>query len=105
MKEESKSDLYSSYSYSSESSNSVELIEVLTDPQTQKEPNVKKKFNEDDEEAIIICKVCMSSRISLIFIPCRHACVCDECYDKLGVPRACPICRTFITRSIKVIFP
>ena len=58
---------------------------------------------ERPEKYVILCKVCMNNRIDTIFIPCRHACVCEQCYDKLPVPKECPICRRNVFRTIHVI--
>ena len=37
-----------------------------------------------------ICKVCMNSEISVVFLPCRHMITCKLCAANLS---KCPICR------------
>jgi hypothetical protein len=29
------------------------------------------------------CKVCMQNNVELVFIECKHACLCKECYEKI----------------------
>ena len=36
------------------------------------------------------CKICMSSDVSVVFLPCGHAACCYECGESLSY---CPICR------------
>lgn len=50
----------------------------------------------------ILCKTCLKKRVSIIFIPCRHACLCEDCYDDLPVPILCPMCNTNVFRIYKV---
>lgn len=51
---------------------------------------------------LILCKTCLKNRVEVIFIPCHHACLCEECYDKLPTPLQCPICHTNIFRTYPV---
>lgn len=36
------------------------------------------------------CAVCQNGPISKVILPCRHACVCDDCFKLVT---KCPICR------------
>lgn len=45
-----------------------------------------------------LCKVCMDSDISMVFIPCGHLVTCDKCSVSLN---KCPICCATITQKIK----
>lgn len=47
------------------------------------------------------CVVCMDARCEVVFVPCGHMCCCQSCSVKdMGY---CPMCRSIIERSIKVI--
>lgn len=50
-----------------------------------------------------MCRVCRAAKIDTIFIPCRHACVCEACYDALPVPKVCPACRRNVIKTLHVI--
>jgi hypothetical protein len=59
--------------------------------------------SEMDQEAMISCCVCLSSNKSVLLLPCKHLCLCDDC----GITRKpaieyCPICRLRITNRMKV---
>eukprot|EP00066_Takifugu_rubripes_P027677 XP_011616943.1 PREDICTED: cell growth regulator with RING finger domain protein 1-like [Takifugu rubripes] len=42
------------------------------------------------------CVVCQSAAVSIVLLPCRHACVCDSCVAHF---QHCPICRAFVLES------
>ena len=42
------------------------------------------------------CVVCMEKYVERVILPCRHACVCEKCCDRLS---NCPICRSFIINT------
>ncbi|XP_062858625.1 cell growth regulator with RING finger domain protein 1 [Trichomycterus rosablanca] len=42
------------------------------------------------------CVVCQNAAVNRVLLPCRHACVCDECVVHF---QHCPMCRTFICES------
>ncbi|CAO2636188.1 Baculoviral IAP repeat-containing protein 3 [Lemmus lemmus] len=44
------------------------------------------------------CKVCMDREVSIVFIPCGHLVVCQECAPSL---RKCPICRGTIKGTVR----
>uniref|UniRef100_A0A8C6MIB2 RING-type E3 ubiquitin transferase n=1 Tax=Nothobranchius furzeri TaxID=105023 RepID=A0A8C6MIB2_NOTFU len=44
------------------------------------------------------CKVCMDKLVSIVFIPCGHLVVCEDCAASL---RHCPICRAVIRGSVR----
>lgn len=37
------------------------------------------------------CKVCLARPVGMVFLPCRHLCVCDRC--AAHCKEICPICR------------
>jgi hypothetical protein len=43
------------------------------------------------------CAVCLAAGAEKVLVPCRHVCVCQECYGKVVKrDQKCPICRSFI---------
>ncbi|XP_045870492.1 baculoviral IAP repeat-containing protein 3 [Meles meles] len=44
------------------------------------------------------CKVCMDKEVSVVFIPCGHLVVCQECAPSL---RRCPICRGAVKGTVR----
>jgi len=48
------------------------------------------------------CCVCMDSELKVVFIPCRHLCVCEECSGEID---HCPICRAHIVERLNVFVP
>lgn len=56
-----------------------------------------------DDDLLVLCKVCLDSKVSQILFPCRHACICENCFDKLECPKECPVCRTLVFRNIPFI--
>lgn len=52
------------------------------------------------------CTMCMAEDISVIFLPCAHQVLCEECnerHEKEGVT-TCPLCRTVIQTRFKPRF-
>lgn len=47
------------------------------------------------------CVICMDARCEVVFVPCGHMCCCQSCSVK--DMDSCPMCRSNIDRSIKVI--
>ena len=47
-----------------------------------------------------LCVVCQGKQVSMILLPCRHACLCDSCSSH--ITHKCPMCRAFVT-SVAVI--
>ncbi|KOB75856.1 putative leucine rich repeat and sterile alpha motif containing 1 [Operophtera brumata] len=47
------------------------------------------------------CVICMDARCEVVFVPCGHMCCCQPCSVK--DMDSCPMCRSNIDRTIKVI--
>ena len=47
----------------------------------------------DDADGSGECLVCMSESKAVLLLPCRHLCVCVECFDSFQQQK-CPVCRT-----------
>lgn len=63
----------------------------------------------------VMCTVCLSRKRSVVLMPCRHLCVCDDCSRKLSksdLPNSglgisgscgrCPVCRTAVDSTVAV---
>jgi len=46
----------------------------------------------DDELEQQLCVVCKDRKKAVLFVPCLHVCVCEECRGRLR-PYRCPICK------------
>jgi len=48
-----------------------------------------------------LCCVCMERKKSVVFLPCRHQCTCEECSDQLLTSiNKCPMCTWEITQRV-----
>ena len=45
------------------------------------------------------CIICQTASISRALLPCRHACVCDLCFQRLD---KCPMCRSAIVSYFRL---
>lgn len=48
----------------------------------------------------LLCVICQSTQKSILFLPCKHICTCDDCSNKSLVN--CPLCRSQIGEKMKV---
>jgi hypothetical protein len=53
------------------------------------------------EAAPKFCVVCFEPKLSVVFMPCKHLCTCDDCSKTLTL---CPMCRTAIAQKIPGVF-
>lgn len=57
-------------------------------------------FNENKElREQRTCRVCRCNDVSMLLLPCRHLCLCQDCEGQLN---ACPLCRTRKNASVQV---
>lgn len=52
-----------------------------------------------DSENTRLCVICQTSSISHTILPCRHACVCGLCFERID---KCPLCRSSINSFFKI---
>lgn len=65
----------------------------------------EKGADDEAEEDEKTCKVCMDAEINICFVPCGHLAVCQDCANLLtgkGNKRECPICKTKITKAVRI---
>ncbi|XP_053212381.1 cell growth regulator with RING finger domain protein 1-like [Panonychus citri] len=48
---------------------------------------------DETSKSVTVCVICQDATISRALLPCRHACICCECY---GLIDKCPLCRSYI---------
>ena len=67
----------------------------------EKKPVIKNDNDEDDENNNdeMKCVICLENNKCYVFMPCKHACCCEECAKNL---KQCPICRKNIESSFKI---
>ncbi len=59
---------------------------------------IKVYIGDDDPE----CIICMETLKSVVFMPCKHVCSCNNCAKAIMKANGlCPICRAVISGSIK----
>ncbi|XP_059633709.1 E3 ubiquitin-protein ligase BOI-like [Cornus florida] len=47
----------------------------------------------------MICRACKAKEVSILLMPCRHLCLCEDCEGLVGV---CPVCQLMKTASVQV---
>lgn len=65
----------------------------------QMEEKEEEKLDSEDEWSEVQgkdCVVCQNAPLNRVLLPCRHACVCDNCVSRL---QHCPMCRAFVMES------
>ena len=48
-----------------------------------------------------LCVICQEKEKSVVLLPCRHMCSCDNCSDGSKI-QCCPLCRHPIAHKISV---
>jgi len=59
--------------------------------------------NEDTPPEVSLCVICLENVRDILILPCKHICVCRECFHKNTVP-TCPVCRGAVVTGIEVYF-
>ena len=84
---------------------------IFSRPETSLQPSVsdQQQVNQaikveevkegDDYSDNVTCKICMTNKVNMVYIPCGH-CFCSEC-DNRNTKRLCPICRKSINSTQK----
>ncbi len=50
-----------------------------------------------------LCVICADNNANVLILPCKHVCVCGECYELWKDNKKCPVCRIEIQNAIKGI--
>ncbi|ESO11162.1 hypothetical protein HELRODRAFT_91669 [Helobdella robusta] len=91
---ETSSSLPSSSSSPLPSSSSQPVASSSTPTALAKNNSAENRSKNTDQS--FCCCVCLTNKIGRVLLPCRHACVCAPCCDRLLY---CPICRNVISRT------
>ncbi|OTF82568.1 cytochrome b-c1 complex subunit Rieske, mitochondrial-like protein [Euroglyphus maynei] len=57
---------------------------------------------QSNEDHMPNCIICLDNHITRAILPCRHACVCSNCFDQINT---CPLCRSPIQNFIMINQP
>lgn len=77
---------------------------VPSAPMESEEDNFTGVVSTNNSDAAVMeseCVICMDRRCEVVFIPCGHMCCCQQCTKK--EIQDCPMCRSNVERTIKVI--
>jgi hypothetical protein len=77
----------------------IELKTSLVNVEERKATLIKEAIGTQKEQRL--CVICQEKDKSVVLLPCRHLCLCDECskHDQL---KFCPLCRQPIAHTISV---
>lgn len=70
--------------------------------------SARQEEEEEEEEGVSEeggsrdCVVCQSAAVSVVLLPCRHACMCASCAARF---QSCPICRAAVLESFTLTGP
>ncbi|KAM4529992.1 cell growth regulator with RING finger domain protein 1 isoform 3-T3 [Fundulus diaphanus] len=67
--------------------------------EAQMEGNLVRDESDWSEEMGRNCVICQNAAVNRVLLPCRHACVCDNCLLHF---QHCPICRAFVLESFSL---
>lgn len=65
----------------------------------QMHSELEEQEEEEEREKHLLCKICMSNDLSILFLPCKHLVCCKNCSITFS---NCCICRKDITGFLKV---
>lgn len=71
--------------------------------QTNHDPNIIEQF--ERERIGYLCCICTDNARNILFMPCKHLCMCNDCYNlasQANSMKNCPICRAAIINYIRV---
>ena len=66
------------------------------DVESSSSPKPIKKFFKHDQ-----CVICLDRKPNVLFVKCRHTCVCEEC-EEAHPSTQCPCCRTEISEKLLI---
>jgi hypothetical protein len=58
----------------------------------------KRRLSNHSMEIADDCSICLTEVKNVILLPCRHCCVCHQCFEKID---KCPVCRSQFTSFIR----
>ncbi|MED6180674.1 hypothetical protein PIB30_012553 [Stylosanthes scabra] len=73
----------------------IDLNNLISIPGAQIKSSLKNQQCTEN----LTCRVCKAKKVSMLLMPCRHLCLCDNCDRYINV---CPVCQLMKTQSIQV---
>ena len=73
----------------------LRILEVENDEESSSPKPLKKTFKHDQ------CVICLDRKPNVLFVKCRHTCVCEEC-EEAHPSTKCPCCRTKISEKLLI---
>ncbi|CAF0750751.1 unnamed protein product [Didymodactylos carnosus] len=64
--------------------------------------NKREKATTSKDDDVNLCCVCLTAISSIVLEPCKHNCLCADCF-KNGIDK-CPLCRENITAKTEIFF-
>lgn len=67
--------------------------------------NIKNKRKEETSETQekILCAICKNEIPNIVYIDCKHLCICKNCFDK-SENHKCPICGCKVTNILEISY-
>jgi len=53
------------------------------------------------ESLEIACIICMENPKNIVLLPCKHMCMCKQCYEQSALT-LCPICRVVVQSFMEI---
>ena len=75
------------------------LKETLDRVEKRKEFIIRNELGQQKEQRL--CIICQEKEKSVVLLPCRHLCLCDDCASHEDLQQ-CPLCRKPIAHRISV---
>lgn len=69
-------------------------IQNLFVPAAEEEP-----AGQPNGEQWTCCVICQERLVGIALLPCRHVCVCAECFSQID---KCPLCRSYISTFFEI---
>ena len=67
----------------------------------EREEEIQRKKQLREGEMNSLCCICRDSPKSVLLLPCRHLCVCENCCSHYPMDK-CPVCRSTVSQQLKV---
>lgn len=75
----------------------IDDIEELCNTLQQAKIAISKIYENDNAE----CIICMDKEYEVVFVPCGHYCLCEDCANQLlGTTNKCPLCRQTLSMAV-----
>eukprot|EP00249_Psilotum_nudum_P021329 c28070_g2_i1 orf=500-1621(+) len=69
------------------------------DKLTETHPWALKSSKDWNKDALRACRICRTSEVSILLLPCRHLCICKNCEGQI---EKCPLCQCLRSASVEV---